>query len=127
VTTRTACLVLCLALLGPGVAGPALEYGDPLPDGARFRRGTVRLQHGGTVLGTAFLPDGRSVASVSADVSLCVWDLKTGKELRRFLAGHQDGELAVREVAPAAAERAAWQRFWADVAATLAKPRDTKR
>jgi RNA polymerase sigma factor (sigma-70 family) len=60
------------------------RFGDPLPPGAVLRLGTVRLRHGSRVTGLAYSPDGRTLLSGSADRTLRLWDLATGKELRRF-------------------------------------------
>jgi WD40 repeat protein len=82
------CLLLCtLAALAPARAADpprADVYGDPLPDGALARLGTVRWRAGNTVATTAFLPDGKSVLTVSLDYFVQVWDRDTGKELRHF-------------------------------------------
>jgi WD40 repeat protein len=59
-------------------------YGDPLPDGAVARLGTVRWRHGGQTSFAAFLPDGKSVVSASLDGTIRVWEYPSGKELRRF-------------------------------------------
>ncbi len=53
------------------------RHGDPLPEGALARLGTVRLRTGGTVRGLALSPDGTRVAAVSAD-RVYVWDRVTG-------------------------------------------------
>jgi WD40 repeat protein len=58
-------------------------YGDPLPDGAVARMGTVRFLHGGSVYGLGISADGKTIASQNA-TTMAVWDTATGKELRRF-------------------------------------------
>src|SRR5688572_23713338 len=65
-------------------------YGDPLPERAVARLGTVRLRHAGRVHALAFYPDGRTLASGGEDRVVCVWDADTGK-LRQRLEGHQGG------------------------------------
>jgi len=62
---------------------------DPLPPGALARIGAVRLRHSGTVMGLAFLPGGGRIASASRDRTARVWDLTTGRELRRYTATDQ--------------------------------------
>jgi WD40 repeat protein len=82
-----ACALLGLALLGPARAADAPRpdaYGDPLPDGALARLGTLRWRAGNPLVMTAFLPDGKSILSVSQDYVVQVWDRDTGKELRKF-------------------------------------------
>jgi WD40 repeat protein len=62
---------------------------DPLPPGAVARLGTVRFRHPTSVVFASFLPDGKSVLSVSEDGILCVWEFPSGKESHRLetLAG----------------------------------------
>jgi WD40 repeat protein len=79
-------LLLATVLVSPaGAADPRTDaHGDPLPDGALARLGTVRWRAGGPIALAAFLPDGKSVLTVSQDRVAQVWDRDSGKELRHF-------------------------------------------
>ena len=86
-------------------------FGDPLPKGAISRMGTVRLRHETPVAFLAVSPDGKMLASAGYGIfgsgdfrykrSIILWDLSTGKELRRLgrraVGGHMafspDGKL----------------------------------
>jgi WD40 repeat protein len=77
--------VLFVLLLGTA-AGSASEprrdlYGDPLPDGAIARLGSIRLRPGWGVTHLAFSPDGKQLASWS-ESGLSIWEAETGRELR---------------------------------------------
>src|SRR5262249_48863395 len=83
-----ASLVLAVPVRGePPTAGPPLirgdRYGDPLPEGAIARLGTLRLRHSGEVNSVAFSPDGKLVAS-AATGNVSRWDRRTGQEVNRF-------------------------------------------
>ena len=62
------------------------DHGDPLPDGALARIGTVRLR-GLFVRSIAFSPDGRELVFGASCKELNLWDPATGKQVRSFL-GH---------------------------------------
>src|SRR5437867_9713120 len=77
-----------LLLAGFAVAGgPPVRVdsqGDPLPDGALARIGSVRLRHNGEIGMVAFTPDGKSLLSLGSDNTFRRWDPQTGKEQARF-------------------------------------------
>lgn len=52
--------------------------GDPLPEGAQFRLGTVRFRPPSSVVEMALAPDEKTVVTVGDQV--IVWDTATGKE-----------------------------------------------
>jgi WD40 repeat protein len=58
--------------------------GAPIPQGAVARLGTLRLRHAQKLTTVVALPDGKTVASGSADGTIRFWDAATGKELHRF-------------------------------------------
>jgi WD40 repeat protein len=64
--------------------------GDPLPEEAVSRLGTIRLRDGGNVKGLAFTPDGKMLVSESED-GVRTWSTATGKPLCRFSKGYHNG------------------------------------
>ena len=78
-----------VALQKVDVPKPGIDsHGDPLPEGAVARLGTVRWRRNGGYACLAFSPDGKTV--VTGGSSLQVWDLATGKELRHFAAPNRE-------------------------------------
>jgi WD40 repeat protein len=84
--------VLLLLSLAAGViplsiaADPARvdAYGDPLPERALARLGTLRWRANSPVVFAAFLHDGQALLTVSQDYVAQVWELASGKEVRSF-------------------------------------------
>jgi WD40 repeat protein len=66
--------------------GPPLvdNYGDPLPEHALLRIGTVRLRTGGQASQLVFTADGQRLVTMSYDTGCQVWDVTTGKLLLEF-------------------------------------------
>jgi WD40 repeat protein len=61
------------------------RYGDPLPEGASARLGTVRFRHAGAVRDVAFSNDGKWLAASSDDRNMVIiWERATGRKLREI-------------------------------------------
>ncbi len=82
-----------LATSARGAGQPAAPradlYGDPLPEGALARLGSVRFHHPGGLIAAAFSPDGKTMMAVGAEedsLSVRFWDMADGKERSRFNA-----------------------------------------
>jgi hypothetical protein len=67
--------------------------GMPLP-GLAPRLGKVKLKHENMIISAVFAPDGKTVATGGWDKVLRLWEVATGKELRRF-TGHQGAVYSV--------------------------------
>jgi RNA polymerase sigma factor (sigma-70 family) len=57
-------------------------YGDPLPEGAVVRLGSVRFRHAGVAWAFAVLDGGKTVLTTGDDRRLRFWDVVTGKQAR---------------------------------------------
>ncbi len=56
------------------------RYGDPLPDGAIARLGTLRFRHDSWILSLTFSPDGKSLLMTDDHAQrVHVWDVSSGK------------------------------------------------
>jgi WD40 repeat protein len=67
------------------------RHGDPLPDGALVRLGTVRLHHSAQVKVVVVSLDGKLLASADGSRDVVLWDAATGAERRRFEAARGFG------------------------------------
>ena len=91
---RVAILVAGIALLDSAALADSPEnpkaeqsrvdlYGDPLPEGAIARLGSLRFYHGKqtSIDRVVMSPDGSRIISVSRAGNRILWDAKTGQEL----------------------------------------------
>ena len=81
---RLAFVLLAIpAIAGPPERGPMPHlvdlYGDPLPEGAVVRLGSVRLRHAG-LKDFTLLADGKTAVTVGTDQMVRWWDLESGKQ-----------------------------------------------
>jgi WD40 repeat protein len=69
------------------------SYGDPLPEAALARLGTVRLRHGDAGARIAFSKNGKQLASAGQD-GITVWEVASGKRVQH-IARHAVGTCPV--------------------------------
>jgi WD40 repeat protein len=93
-------ILLVLAVAGASAADPSSQrkkasrvddIGDPLPDGAVARIGTVRLRQPSEICSTAYSPDGKLLATGGRYDGVRLWDSVTGKLLRFLPAQRGQG------------------------------------
>src|SRR5438105_3914249 len=78
---------------------PLDAYGDSLPDGCLARFGSTRLRHIGPYAVLRFSPDSNKLLSVSTG-KLCVWDVASGKLLRKAILGEVDDSMSLGGAIP---------------------------
>ncbi len=76
----------------PAVASD--RYGDPLPEKAVARLGTVRFRQGSSVHLVDFSPDGKTLLLGGSGRGLGLWDASTGKEIRQFGVGANEAHFS---------------------------------
>jgi WD40 repeat protein len=87
-------LAACTLLLATSSAQgqPLLDlHGDPLPEGAVGRLGTIRLRHGDRISEMALLQDGKTLATLDESGYVLLSDIATGKRRGFFRASPEDG------------------------------------
>jgi RNA polymerase sigma factor (sigma-70 family) len=68
-----------------GESRPAVDrHGDPLPEGALARLGTVRLRQGEPIDHLGLSRDGKLLATGGTQGPVRLWDTRTGKSIREF-------------------------------------------
>jgi WD40 repeat protein len=128
-----AVLSVFTAAVGPSAgdepARPRLDaFGDPLPDGAIARMGSVRFRHAG-LSDFTWLPDGKSVATIGQDGTVRVWEAETGRQLKRVALQEAASNLfaisADGKIATGCTNEAirVWEADSGKVLATLAGPK----
>lgn len=75
-------VLLCMACV-LGAEPKRDRFGDPLPEGAIARLGSLRLRNGEPIFTAAYTAEGKTLVAVGASPSISIWDPVTGKLLRR--------------------------------------------
>ena len=79
-----ATLLLYVSNAQAGGSKPETDsFGDPLPQGAIRRIGTIRLRHSDTIRSVAYSRDGKFITS-AADNGVAVWEAQTGRRVSLF-------------------------------------------
>jgi WD40 repeat protein len=81
---RTSIVICLIFSAAPLVAAPKADpYGDPLPDGAVNRIGTIRLLHDDTLTWADFSADGKRLVTggMYGEHQIHVWDVATGRRV----------------------------------------------
>jgi len=70
---------VCLSTSAAAAADKLDAYGDPLPEGALARLGTLRLRTASTVIAVSISPDGKKLAAIDRYRILRVWRVSDAK------------------------------------------------
>jgi RNA polymerase sigma factor (sigma-70 family) len=88
---------------------------ERLPTGVLARMGKTHLRHGDAVYFAAYTPDGQALVTAGKDHTVRLWELATGKEIRRFAWGEGDQTSKPILAADEIAQR--WEhQLWDDLA-----------
>src|SRR5437868_5815959 len=77
------------------VAAPVDLYGDPLPQGAVARLGTVRDRHAGWIHAIVFTRDGKTLITAGEESLISFWDLVAGKRRDQVFSEYEARALAL--------------------------------
>src|SRR5262245_13194399 len=92
-------LVMCGALaLSTWAKATADVSRDSLPPGALARLGTTHFRHQGEMTFVSFAADGKALITAGRDNTIRLWDLATGKELRRLVAPRPGAAMPPRKI-----------------------------
>jgi WD40 repeat protein len=80
-------VVAAVAFLASGQLLAADPADDPLPPGAIARFGSTRFQHSSIGGPVAFSPDGKRLATAGNNPPVCIWDVETGRIVRKHTRG----------------------------------------
>src|SRR5262245_20943920 len=75
----------------PGPAPKIDRHGDPLPDGAVGRLGTVRFRIGGGINALVISPDAKRVLVADSQRTVTVFDAATGRRQKEVAVAHGNG------------------------------------
>lgn len=89
------CVALVAGLLSALVAadeptkrakGTDDAFGDPVPESALVRMGTLRFRNAGgdRIAGLTYSPDGKRIVSADPSMNVTVWDAESGKKVNHF-------------------------------------------
>src|SRR5262249_26328927 len=127
-----AATLLAIAMLGTGATlllkapaqdgPPPQAVGQPPPEAgperAIARLGTTRFRHGDAVSFAACTPDGKALLTAGRDRTIRLWDLATGKEIRRFDWVRAQPDDQTERAADGITQR--WERqAWDDLGLTI--------
>jgi RNA polymerase sigma factor (sigma-70 family) len=76
------------------------RQGDPLPEGAIARLGTLRMRHADTVWSVVFTRDSKTAIAGDTSGNIVYWDVATGREIRRFSGSGPGNGMSALTISP---------------------------